>query len=152
MKGIHRCLLAIAFLFFWLSSAYGATAALADRYVLSKLLRSMLTCQVIDARSPGNVKRQPIDSGELYKSDMVIKRGMVVVVADSDRQALEVAKVLSKWSGQDIYAVKGGYETWKQVQKETAKPPAGAESIMPPSFVIPSDTCQQGPPLHEFKK
>lgn len=151
MKRIRPWLLA-ATLFVWLSSAYAASAALADRPALSERVRKALTCQVIDARSPSLVKQQPIASADLYRADMTVKRGLVVVIAVSDRRALQIARALSKRSGQDIYAVKGGVETWKQVLKDTAKPSAGAESIMPPSFVIPSDTCQQGTPLHEFKK
>lgn len=152
MKGIRRCLLAIALLFSGLSSVHGATATLADKLLLSGLLRNALTFQVIDARSPDKVKQQPIISSDVYQADMAVKRCLVMVIAVSDQRALEIAKTLSKRSSQDIYAVKGGYETWKQLQKETAKPPAGAESIMPPSFVIPSNTCEQGTPLHEFKK
>lgn len=76
------------------------------------------------------------------------RAGFALVVGDNDQQALEIAQSVSRKSGQDVYAVKGGYAAWRQAQEGGGKP---TEIIMPQNFTIPSNTCEQGQALHEYK-
>jgi hypothetical protein len=39
----------------------------------------------------------------------------------------------------------------KQVQSGGKASSAGPETLMPQSFTIPSNTCEQGQALHEYK-
>lgn len=132
--------------------AWAATAALLDYAQLTEVLKKGQPCCVIDARSEGPRKQQPIPFAVIYKEGLKpIPGGFAVVVGDNDQQALEIAQSISRKFGQDIYAVKGGYRTWRQVQEGGQKPSAGPEAVAPQSFTIPSNTCEQGQALHEYK-
>lgn len=132
--------------------AWAARAELLDSARLVEVLKKDQPCCVIDAREEGRRKQQPIPFAVIYKESVKLKPGgFAVVVGDNDQQALEAAQAIAKRSGQDVFAVKGGYATLKQVQSGGREPPAGPETIMPQNFTIPSNTCEQGQALHEYK-
>jgi len=150
MRNLGKYLIVMA----WALSAsvWAAGAALLDGAQLREVLKKDQPCCVIDARSEGRRKQQPIPFAVIYNEGVKPKPGgYAVVVGDNDPQALAAAQAVSKKSGQDVYAVKGGYVTWKQVQEGGRKSTAGTETIMPQNFTIPSNTCEQGKALHEYK-
>ncbi|BCB27411.1 hypothetical protein SKTS_22970 [Sulfurimicrobium lacus] len=129
--------------------AWAATAALLDSAQLVEMLKKNQPCCIIDARGEGPRKQQPIPFAVIYKEGVKPKPGgYALVVGDSDRQAMETAQSVSRKSGQDVYAVKGGYAAWRQAKEGGGKT---AETIMPQNFTIPSNTCEQGQALHEYK-
>ncbi|HUX62258.1 hypothetical protein [Sulfuricella sp.] len=150
MRNPARYLIVLA----WALSApaWAAGTALLDGAQLREVLKKDQPCCVIDARSEGRRKRQPIPFAVTYNEGVKPKPGgYAVVVGDNDPQALATAQNVSKNSGQDVYAVKGGYATWKQVQAGGNKSSSGAEIVAPQRFTIPSNTCEQGKALHEYK-
>lgn len=131
---------------------WAAKAALLDSAQLREVLKKDQPCCVIDARSEGRRKQQPIPFAVIYREGVKPKPGgYAVVVGDNDPRALEAAQAVSKKSGQDVYAVKGGYDTWKRVQGDGDKSSAGTGVVAPQRFTIPSNTCEQGKALHEYK-
>lgn len=132
--------------------AWAAKAALLDSAQIWEVLKKGQPCCVIDARSEGRRKQQPIPFAVIYQEGVKPKPGgFAVMVGDNDPQALAAAQAVSKKSGQDVYAVKGGYATWKQVQAGGNKSSARTEIVAPQRFTIPSNTCEQGKALHEYK-
>lgn len=126
--------------------AGAARFELVDRAQLRAVLDSGAPCCVIDARSAKARKQRPIADALAYQEGMTLSpAGPVVVVADSDARTLSVGKALAdRFEAGKVYAVKGGYATWQAVEQERLK------STLPLSFIIPSDTCQQGPPLQQL--
>lgn len=149
MKGAGRLLMILAIA---LSiPAWASTAVLLDDARLAEVLKKGQPCCVIDARSEGRRKQQPIPFAVAYKEGVQPRSGgFALVVGNNDQHALEVAQRISNKSGQPVFAVKGGYPTLKQVQSGRSSP-AEPETLMPPSFTIPSNTCEQGQALQEFK-
>lgn len=134
------------------ASAWAAKAALLDSAQLREVLKKGQPCCVIDARSEGRRKQQPIPFAVIYQEGVKPKPGgFAVVVGDNDPQALAAAQSVAGKSGQDAYAVKGGYATWRQVQAGGNKSSAGTEIVAPQRFTIPSNTCEQGKALQEYK-
>lgn len=134
------------------ASAWAAGAALLDGAQLREVLKKGQPCCVIDARSEGRRKQQPIPFAVIYQESVKPKPGgFAIVVGDNDPQALAAAQAVSKKSGQDVYAVKGGYDAWKRVQVGGNKSSAGTGIVAPQRFTIPSNTCEQGKALHEYK-
>lgn len=132
--------------------AWAAKVALLDGAQLREVLKKDQPCCVIDARSEGRRKQQPIPFAVIYNEGVKPKPGgYAVVVGDNDPQALAAAQNVSKKSGQDVYAVKGGYATLKQVQTGGNKSSTGTEIVAPQRFTIPSNTCEQGKALQEYK-
>lgn len=150
MKKLRCCLFIMA----WALSAPGwaAGAALLDGAQLREVLMKGQPCCVIDARSEGRRKQQPIPFAVTYQEGIKPKPGgFAVVVGDNDPQALAVARLVAGKVRQDVYAVKGGYAAWRQVQVGGNKSSAGMEIVAPQRFTIPSNTCEQGKALHEYK-
>lgn len=132
--------------------AWAGRAELLDGAKLAEVLKKGQPCCVIDARGEGRRKQQPIPFAVIYKEGVNPRPGgFALVVGDNDQQAQEVAQLVSKKSGQDVFAVKGGYPTLKQVQSGGKASAAEPEILMPQSFTIPSNTCEQGQALHEYK-
>ncbi len=132
--------------------AWAARAELLDGVGLAEVLKKGQPCCVIDAREEGRRKQHPIPFAVIYKEGVKPKPGgFAVVVGDSDQKALEAAQTISRKSGQDVFAVKGGYPTLKQVQSGGNQTSSGPETVMPQNFTIPSNTCEQGKALHEYK-
>lgn len=122
-------------------------ALLLDGTQLAEVLKSGQPCCVIDARSEGPRKQNPVPFAVIYRDGMpVAGNSFAIVIADNDQRALDVAKGLAVLNAGKIYAVKGGFGAWQQ----TVAGGVGGTS-MPKGFTIPSNTCEQGKPLHEFK-
>jgi hypothetical protein len=136
----------------WAASAVAAVATLLDGTQLAEVLKKDQPCCVIDARSEGRRKQHPIPFAVIYNAGVKPRPGgYAVVVGDNDPQALAAAQAVSKKSGQNVYAVKGGYATWQQVQAGGNESSAGSEIVAPQRFTIPSNTCEQGQSLHEYQ-
>lgn len=126
-----------------------ATAGLAlllDGTQLAEALKSSQPCCVIDARSEGPRKQNPISFAVAHREGMVVSASsFAIIIADTDQRALEIARALAASNPGRIFAVKGGFATWQQLS-------GNAEgTTMPRGFTIPSNTCEQGKPLQEFK-
>jgi hypothetical protein len=128
-----------------------AGAALLDGAQLTANMKSGEFCCVIDAREEGRRKQRPIPFAVTYQDGLKLAPGgFAVVVADDDAKALTIAETLAAQADKPVYAVKGGYDVWRQTPEGLAR--ASAPQV-PASrnFVIPSNTCTQGEPLQEFK-
>jgi hypothetical protein len=127
--------------------AAGADVTLRDRAGLEQALKNTEPCCVVDARTAANRARLPLVDTVPYREGMTLGAGgPVVVIADTDARALEVAKALVVAAGsRPILAVRGGAKTWQSVPQSS--PITGP----PPQFVIPSDTCKQGQPLQTLR-
>lgn len=127
-----------------------ATASLRDDAQLTALLAKSPQCCVIDARSAQRRRDAELPGALIYAADLRIKpTSVVIVLADADARALEIARTLARSSAFDVYAVKGGYVAWQSVeirlQAEASKP--GSKF----TFVVPYNTCEQGKPLHVYE-
>lgn len=150
MRSAEKILILLAWA--WSASAWAAGAALLDGVQLAEVLKKDQPCCVIDARSEGRRKQQPIPFALIYNEGVKPRPGgYAVVVGDNDPQALAAAQAVSKKSGQNVYAVKGGYAAWRRVQAGGGKYSVGTENVSPQRFTIPSNTCEQGKALHEYK-
>lgn len=122
--------------------AWAAKPMLLDEGALASRLKSAAPCCVIDAR--GQIARAvtPLPDTLAYKKGMKINpTSVVIVIADSDAQALEVGEALAATSGAtDVVAVKGGAATWQALA-------GGASGAPAMTFVIPKNTCEQAEPL-----
>jgi putative intracellular protease/amidase len=108
-------------------------------------------CCVIDGRSAADRKKMPLANALVWRPDLEIKpTSAVVVIADQDAEALAIAAAIgSKHPGKTIIAVQGGLIAWKGASTAAAKAvfvPGGTSQ----SFVIPSNTCEQGTPLQKL--
>ena len=140
----------LAFLLAWIAPGIATAAGIAlllDNTQLAEALKSGQPCCVIDARSEGPRRQNPIPFAVIHREGLTISATtFAIVIADNDQRALDVARALAVLNKGKIYAVKGGFAAWQQ----TVAGGAGGTS-MPKSFTIPSNTCEQGKPLHEFK-
>lgn len=114
---------------------------------LTAKIRQTREYQLLDARSTGAQRSAPIAHSTKYRKIMPLKKGLVLIVADTDAAALEVAQSIPATADRNVFAVQGGAKTWQRVLSQTS--PASA---MPDSFVIPMNTCEQGKPLQELKR
>lgn len=130
--------------------AFAASSKLLDAAQLKEMLNKDQPCCVVDARSEVRRKLYPVAFSVAYSPTIKPRAGAyALVIGDSDQQSLETAQAISRRSGEDAHAVKGGYATWRQVEQGSASDtPANA---MPQSFTIPSNTCEHGPALQEYK-
>ncbi len=113
---------------------------------LTAKIRQAEKYQLLDARNATAQRNAPIAFATKYRKTMAIKKGLILIVADTDTAAVEIARSMSGVPGRSIFAVQGGAETWRQVAAETSPP------VMPDSFVIPMNTCEQGKPLQELRR
>lgn len=114
---------------------------------LTAKIRQVKQYQLLDARNAEAQRSAPIAFSTKYRKIMPIKTGLVLIVADSDAAALEIAQSIPGASGRNVFAVQGGAKTWQRVLAQTSP-----QSAMPDSFVIPMNTCEQGKPLQELKR
>lgn len=130
-----------------------AQASLQDKAQLVKALSARGPCCVIDGRAATSRKREALDNALPWHADLKINpTATVVVVADSDQDALGIARALERrYPGKTILAVKGGVATWKATTFALLAGSAngGAGGLV--NFVIPANTCEQGKPLQELR-
>ncbi|NMM29201.1 MAG: rhodanese-like domain-containing protein [Glaciimonas sp.] len=132
--------------------ALAGTSALLDAVQLKEMLKKDQPCCVVDARPEVKRKLYPIAFAVVYSTNIKPKAGAyAVVIGDSDQQSLETAQTISRRSGENAYAVKGGYAAWQKVAQGDGKIPGAPTTATPQSFIIPSNTCETGPALHEYK-
>jgi hypothetical protein len=126
--------------------AFAATS-LQDRRQIMDSLKYVPPCCVIDGRAPGPRQLRPLNDAVVWHKGALIKpTGTVVVIADTDSQALTLARQIAKqFHAQSVVAVKGGLDTWRDVLA------ASQEPGMPATFVIPKNTCEQGTPLQTLR-
>lgn len=103
--------------------------------------------QLLDARSAEAQRIAPIAFSTKYQTVMPIKKGLVLIVADTDAAALGIAQSIPAESGRTVFAVKDGAEAWRRVSLNASPP-----STMSDSFVIPMNTCEPGKPLQVLKR
>ncbi|PKO34084.1 MAG: hypothetical protein CVU34_08675 [Betaproteobacteria bacterium HGW-Betaproteobacteria-7] len=142
------CLLALSFCL----SAWAEVPLLAGQD-LAKALQGVPPCCVIDGRRELNRVRAPLSEALPYRPGLKIKpTASVVVLADSDGEALRIAAVFEKQHpGKRILAVKGGVQGWlaaKAAAGEETHPGAPGAGIQ---FVIPHNTCETGEPLQKLQ-
>ena len=101
--------------------------------------------QLLDARSADTQRLIPLAYSIKYQKTMYLKKGLVLIVADTDTAALEIAQSIPA-AERSVYAIKGGAEAWKRALAKEESPAA-----MPHSFVIPKNTCEPGKPVMTLK-
>lgn len=137
------------------AAALAATAARADATLrnatqLQLAVRSSPPCCVIDARPAAERAARPLAEALPYREDLkIVPTATVVVVADTDVRALEVAnRVAAAHPGKIVVAVEGGIQAWETVLASRAGEPPGGRAL---GFVIPKNTCEQGSPLQHLR-
>ncbi|RZI40416.1 rhodanese-like domain-containing protein [Herbaspirillum sp. HC18] len=134
------------------SPVFAGTSKLLSEAQLKEALKKEPPCCVIDARSEAKRKQFPVAFSIVYSTSIQPKAGgYALVIGDSDDQALEAAKAISRRSGEDVHAVKGGYAAWQRLQSGGGTTDRAPATSMPQQFTIPSNTCEQGTALQEYK-
>lgn len=120
-----------------------AGVTLEDRATIVESLKFTPPCCVVDGRSPGPRQLRPLKDAIVWQKGVRIQpTGAIVVIADSDQEARALARHIARQFGaKTVIAVKGGFDTWRDVIVATQEPG------MPATFVIPKNTCEQGTPL-----
>lgn len=136
------------------STAIQAEVALLGSNELSFALRESPPCCVIDGRTALNRARMPLPEALPYRPGLSIQpTATVVVLADTDSEALRIAGIFEKQHpGKPILAVKGGLKAWQAATASLSSAPAsdGAPGATL-QFVIPHNTCETGEPLQKLQ-
>jgi hypothetical protein len=124
-----------------------ADVTLEDRATIVESLKFTPPCCVVDGRSPGLRQLRPLKDAVVWQKGVRIQAtGAVVVIADSDQKARALARRIARqFDAKTVIAVKGGFDTWRDVTV------AAQEPGMPATFVIPKNTCEQGTPLQTLR-
>jgi len=133
-------------LFLLPSLCLAASGLLLDESGLTKLVEKSDEYQLLDARNDLAQRLLAIPFSRKYQKLMPIGKGVVLVVADNDAEALKIAQDITA-AERNVYAVQGGASAWLRAFANSAP-----HSTMPGSFVIPMNTCEQGKPLMELKR
>lgn len=139
-----------------IASAIGANAMAGeafaeDRNQLAQRLESGAQCCVVDARGDIAPLKGAIPFALAVGAQTRVKAGaFALVVADSDSAALKAAREIARRSAGDAIAVEGGYATWAALTG-AAMPGADAPTLAR-RFTVPSNTCEQGPALQEYRR
>jgi hypothetical protein len=151
MKSIFSLCLAACLL---ASNMATADVSLLGGSELGSALNNSPPCCVIDGRKDLSRAKAPLPDALPYRLGMNINpTATVVVLADSDSEALRIAGIFEKQRpGKRILAVKGGLNGWLAA---TAAPASKALGNGAPSaafqFVIPHNTCETGEPLQKLQ-
>ena len=136
------------------SSLVRAEVALLGSDDLSFILKDSPPCCVIDARKALNRAQKPLPGALPYRPGLnIVPTSTVVVLADSDKEALRIAGIFEKQHpGKSILAVKGGLTAWQTATTAASSTPAadGAPGATL-QFVIPHNTCETGEPLQKLQ-
>ena len=127
--------------------SFGAEGVLLDEGALSAKLDQVQDYQLLDARNAEAQRNTPIAFSTRYQSTTPIKKGLVLIVADTDAAALEIAKAIPAATDRSVFAVKGGCDSWQRVMAK-----ASPVTSVSGGFVIPKNTCEQGKPIQELKR
>lgn len=133
------------------STGVSAKVQLMGEEALLLALEHQPPCCVIDARPARHRTALPLPDSLAYRPGMnIIPTASVVIVADSDEQAVAIARRFDKaYPGKSIIAVQGGHAVWASVLAASQRSRSVQGSR---SFVIPSNTCEQGPPLQTLPR
>lgn len=140
----------IAILAGWLALAAAAVAGTVMLHGADSLAAAIGRsgyCCVVDARAPVTRAKDAIAEAVLYRKGLRINpSAAVVVIADTDEQALAVGAEIQKASGAgEVIAVKGGVKAWRAyLARASGAPPKGY------SFIIPRNTCESGQAIQEL--
>lgn len=130
------------------TAAFGGAALAEGQAQIAQRLKDRPECCVIDARGELGRLRAAIPFAIAHTSGVTVKKGaFALLVADTDDAALAAARSVAQRSAGDVIAVNGGYSTLQALGR--AATPASAS---PSRFTIPSNTCEQGEALQEFKR
>lgn len=145
----HRSPRVAVLMFLLLAGGASARTALLDQAALSARLADRPPCCVVDARGAAARQAKPLDDALVYRAGLKINpTATVVVLADTDAQALRAARALEKaYPGKPVVAVKGGLPVWQAVLAK-AEPTHSVQGST--SFVIPRNTCEQDKPLQKL--
>lgn len=148
-----------AFFLYLLTSLLASNVAEAEVSLLggSELMAALKDsppCCVIDGRKELNRARMPLPDALPFRPGLSIQpTATVVVLADSDSEALRIAGIFEKkHPGKPILAVKGGLPAWQAAIAAPNSTPTGDGA--PGSnfqFVIPHNTCETGEPLQKLQ-
>jgi hypothetical protein len=127
--------------------SFAAEGVLLEEGALSVKLDQVQDYQLLDARNAEAQRNAPIAFSTRYQSTTPVKKGLVLIVADTDAAALEIAKSIPAAADRSIFAVKGGCDSWQRVMAK-----ATPVTSMSGGFVIPKNTCEQGKPIQELKR
>ncbi len=130
-----------------LAATAQAGAVLETSAKLAPILKKASSVLLLDARSEKSRLQRPLEGAIPYQEKMAARPGLIVIIGENDPRALQVAQRLASTVNQTVYALKGGVAAWNEIKKQETP-----ESLMPDSFVIPHNTCEQGSPLQEYKK
>lgn len=125
----------------------GAEPLLLDEGAVSKKIEQVQDYQLIDARDSEMQRLAPLAFSTRYGINTRFNKSLVLIVADTDADAMEIAKSVPTVKGRSVYAVQGGDETWFRVAKK-----ASAVTSVSKTFVIPKNTCEQGKPIQELRR
>lgn len=125
----------------------GAGPLLLDEGAVLTKVDQVQDYQLIDARSPEVQRSAPLAFSTLYRINATFMKGLVLVVADSDAEAVAIARSIPAAPSRSVFAVKGGAEGWRHVATRASSTASASRS-----FVIPKDTCEQGKPIQELKR
>jgi len=136
------------------STAAHAEVGLLGSNELSASLKGSPPCCVIDGRKELNRAKAPLPEALPYRPGLSIQpTATVVVLADTDSEALHIAGIFEKQHpGKSIIAVKGGLKTWQAATASLGS--AQANDGAPGAtlqFVIPHNTCETGEPLQKLQ-
>lgn len=133
--------------------AHGGVALLGGKE-LSAALKDSPPCCVIDGRKELNRIKVPLPEALPFRAGMSIKpTATVVVLADTDSEALRIAGIFEKQHpDKPILVVKGGLKAWQVATTNMSSAPAtdGAPGATL-QFVIPHNTCETGEPLQKLQ-
>lgn len=125
----------------------GAEPLLLEEGTLSKKIEQIQDYQLIDARNPEAQRIAPIAFSTCYRINVTFIKGLVLVVADTDAEAVAITQAVPAAPGRSAFAVKGGAEAWQRVAAK-----ASPVTSVSRSFVIPKNTCEQGKPIQELQR
>lgn len=148
---LHRSLWFGTLMILLLVGNASAQVALLDQAGLKARLADRPPCCVVDARDAAARQAKPLDDALVYRVGLKINpTATVVVLADTDAQALSAARALEKaYPGKPVVAVKGGLPVWQAVLADAEAKHSVQGSI---SFVIPKNTCEQDTPLQKLMR
>jgi hypothetical protein len=125
----------------------GAESLLLDEDTLAKKVGQDQDYQLLDARNTQAQRIAPIAFSTCYRINVTFSKGLVLIVADSDAEAVAIAQSVPAAPGRSVFAVIGGFDAWQRVASRSS--PVTSVSR---SYVIPKNTCEQGKPIQELQR
>jgi len=134
-----------------LSSLCLVVTATAEEVVDAKALAGLEGAAgwpVVDVRELADRSREPIPGALEFGPELDVSGPVLVVASEDSIAQLTAVAIESRLRSAVAYAVSGGIDTLRSMRPDLLR--LLDDSNMPGTFTIPSDTCQQGEPLHTF--